>query len=128
MVLEPNCCIIAACLPTFRPLWANGRGAESIIRSVRSILSLRSLRGNSSESNGSRPSRRDYIQNRMPDFPKNNGFAESQIELQTIQKISNHGEQEVIVSGQQPYLPEISSINRENNRIYVTNGVIVERG
>ncbi|KAI1761978.1 hypothetical protein GGR53DRAFT_503358 [Hypoxylon sp. FL1150] len=44
MILEPNCSIIAACLPCYGPLVAGGRAPESIIRSVRSVFSLRSLR------------------------------------------------------------------------------------
>lgn len=46
MVLEPNCSILAACLPTYGPLIAGGRAPESIVRSVRSVFSLRSVRSN----------------------------------------------------------------------------------
>ncbi|KAH6640282.1 hypothetical protein F5144DRAFT_559867 [Chaetomium tenue] len=46
MVLEPNCSILAACLPTYGPLLSGGRAPESIVRSVRSVFSLRSARSN----------------------------------------------------------------------------------
>ncbi|CBF83087.1 hypothetical protein AN3257.2 [Aspergillus nidulans FGSC A4] len=42
MILEPNCSIIAACLPCYGPLLARGRAPESLIRSVRSVFTLRS--------------------------------------------------------------------------------------
>ncbi|KAL4736673.1 hypothetical protein BDV11DRAFT_207414 [Aspergillus similis] len=42
MILEPNCSIIAACLPCYGPLVARGRSPESLIRSVRSVFWLRS--------------------------------------------------------------------------------------
>ncbi|KAL4758145.1 uncharacterized protein BDW70DRAFT_152698 [Aspergillus foveolatus] len=46
MILELNCSIIAACLPCYGPLLAQGRTPESLIRSVRSVFALRS-RGSS---------------------------------------------------------------------------------
>lgn len=49
-----ECCtsIIAACLPTFSPLFRNNPKLDSVIRSIFSILALKSLRskGNSSDS------------------------------------------------------------------------------
>jgi hypothetical protein len=42
MILEPNCSIIAACLPCYGPLFKSGKAIESILRSVRSVFSLRS--------------------------------------------------------------------------------------
>ncbi|KAI8966715.1 hypothetical protein F5Y11DRAFT_361781 [Daldinia sp. FL1419] len=51
MILEPNCSIIAACLPCYGPLVAGGRAPESIVRSVQSVLSLQSLRSRRSVSN-----------------------------------------------------------------------------
>ncbi|MCJ1405150.1 hypothetical protein MMC11_008376 [Xylographa trunciseda] len=42
LILEPNCSIIAACLPCYGPLLAKGRSPESLVRSVRSVFSLRS--------------------------------------------------------------------------------------
>ncbi|KAK0631017.1 hypothetical protein B0T17DRAFT_462298, partial [Bombardia bombarda] len=40
MIIEPNCSIIAACLPCYGPLLAGGRRPESIIRSIRSLISI----------------------------------------------------------------------------------------
>ncbi|KAJ8133035.1 hypothetical protein O1611_g588 [Lasiodiplodia mahajangana] len=42
LILEPNCSIIAACLPCYGPLIGAGRGPESLLRSVWPIFSLRS--------------------------------------------------------------------------------------
>jgi hypothetical protein len=42
LMLEPNCSIIAACLPCYGPLLEHGRTLDSIVGSVRSVLSLRS--------------------------------------------------------------------------------------
>ncbi|KAF4628607.1 hypothetical protein G7Y89_g9542 [Cudoniella acicularis] len=44
VLLEPNCSIIAGCLPCYGPLFTGGRGLDSIIRSIRSVLSLQSIR------------------------------------------------------------------------------------
>lgn len=51
MVLEPNCSIIAACLPCYGTLFAKGQSLGSIIKSARSMFSLRS-QGSSSRSRG----------------------------------------------------------------------------
>ncbi|PVI03883.1 hypothetical protein DM02DRAFT_694976 [Periconia macrospinosa] len=54
-IVEPNCSIIAACLPCYGPLarpWG-GRAPESLVQSVRSVLSLGS-RQNSNNSGASR--------------------------------------------------------------------------
>lgn len=61
MVLEPNCSIIAACLPCYGPLFAGGRAPESMVRSVRSIFSLRSRgsSGNSKKSSSKRATSKD---------------------------------------------------------------------
>ncbi|CAG8948662.1 hypothetical protein HYFRA_00001782 [Hymenoscyphus fraxineus] len=40
--IEPCCSVVAACLPTFGPLFENGRTPESIVASFRSVLSIRS--------------------------------------------------------------------------------------
>lgn len=53
MIIEPCASVIAACLPTFGPLFRDGRSPGSIIRSIRSVLSFRSQSSNSSSS-GSR--------------------------------------------------------------------------
>ncbi|KAL4999870.1 hypothetical protein BDV10DRAFT_184014 [Aspergillus recurvatus] len=42
MILEPNCSIIAACLPCYGPLFGRGRAPDSLIRSLRSVFTLRS--------------------------------------------------------------------------------------
>lgn len=39
--IEPNCSVIAACLPTFGPLFTNGRSTVSRFRSPRSFLSFK---------------------------------------------------------------------------------------
>lgn len=44
VIIEPNCSIIAACLPCYGPLLRGGRALESVLKSVRSMLSLKSLR------------------------------------------------------------------------------------
>jgi hypothetical protein len=52
-VIEPNCSIIAACLPCYGPLLKGGRGAESLVASVRSAISLFSF-GSQDSRNASR--------------------------------------------------------------------------
>ncbi|KAH5254333.1 hypothetical protein HBI25_136520 [Parastagonospora nodorum] len=42
MLIEPNCSVIAACLPCYGPLLRNGRSQMSLVHSVRSLFSLRS--------------------------------------------------------------------------------------
>ena len=55
MFIEPNCSIIAACLPTYGGLLAGGRTLKSVISSWRSVFSIRSqitsLLGNRSGEN-----------------------------------------------------------------------------
>jgi hypothetical protein len=63
----------------------------------------------------------------MPDFPKDGSVAKSQVELNSIQKLPSYGQQEVTVLGQQPPLAIVPSQGRENNPIYVTNGMTVDR-
>jgi hypothetical protein len=80
MVLEPNCSILAACLPTYGPLFAGGRAAESIIRSVRGIFSLRSSMGGSGG--------RSYpINLSAPSLPgtRQKSSGDSQVELQNAE-------------------------------------------
>jgi len=84
MLLEPNCSIIAACLPCYGTLFARqgGRSPESLVRSVRSVLSLRS-RSSSKHSgkswNASGPSNPT-----VTDHDKNAPRSESQIELSEV--------------------------------------------
>ncbi|KUI65713.1 hypothetical protein VM1G_00061 [Cytospora mali] len=125
MVLEPNCSIVAACLPTYGPLIAGGRAPESIIRSVRSIFSLRSLR--SSGSGGSRPSRRNYVDPES-NLPKDGNAAESQVELDGLQSWPGKSRQEVLISSNRlsdetPALP----VPAHQQGISVTSGVSVYR-
>ncbi|KAK4234570.1 hypothetical protein C8A03DRAFT_37651 [Achaetomium macrosporum] len=74
MVLEPNCSILAACLPTYGPLVSGGRAPESLVRSVRSVFSLRSIRSNNGSGGGGSLSRSARHNN-------NKDAGESQVEL-----------------------------------------------
>jgi hypothetical protein len=56
MMIEPNCSIIAACLPCFGHLFAGMRTPESIVRSVRSVRSILSLRSNTEGENSTKSS------------------------------------------------------------------------
>jgi hypothetical protein len=51
MLIEPNCSVIAACLPCYGPLVRGGRSQLSLIHSVRSLFSLRSRASRGSTSN-----------------------------------------------------------------------------
>ncbi|KAF2184215.1 hypothetical protein K469DRAFT_784104 [Zopfia rhizophila CBS 207.26] len=42
IILEPNCSMVAACLPCYRPLFRGDRIPDSIVRSARWIFSPRS--------------------------------------------------------------------------------------
>lgn len=53
LILEPNCSVIAGCLPCYAPLFAGGRAPESIVRSVWSVVSLQSIRSAFSSRGGS---------------------------------------------------------------------------
>lgn len=128
MVLEPNCSILAACLPTFGPLVAGGRGPESIVRSVRSIFSLRSLRGSGSAiangSGGSRPSRRNYVQNGEAGLALDSlNMSESQAELHRVQDWPGKGHQEISITGNSAH--SLSGHEEDSQGICVTNGVTV---
>lgn len=50
--IEPNCSVIAACLPTYGPFFTGGRSTDSLFKNLRSFLSLGS-RSSSSSSKGS---------------------------------------------------------------------------
>jgi hypothetical protein len=137
MIIEPNCSIIAACLPTYGPLFRGGRTAESMIRSVRSVLSLRS-RGGSSKGNstpGSSRGDRTYpgggfggasgTPTTTRKAPSSKG-GDSQVELR-IQQWPGQGPLEVqCVGGQKPSY-EMNSLDLQKGAISVTNGVTVER-
>ncbi|KAL6720898.1 hypothetical protein ACLMJK_002823 [Lecanora helva] len=86
--VEPNCSIIAACLPCYGPLLEGGRTAESIIRSVRSALSLGSRKsppGSSARASpkGSKMSRTHVKLDHGSDV---SGDAESQVELKKVSR------------------------------------------
>ncbi|KAF2478182.1 uncharacterized protein BDR25DRAFT_338822 [Lindgomyces ingoldianus] len=84
MILEPNCSIIAACLPCYGPLFAHGRGMESILRSVRSVFSLRSR---------SSPHGSDNSRNWTPGQPKVSDV-DGSIALISSEGISQHTNEE----------------------------------
>lgn len=60
MTIEPCASVIAACLPTFGPLFKDARSSGFIIRSIRSLLSIRSQFSRSSSS-GSRKSSAETV-------------------------------------------------------------------
>ncbi|RYP09458.1 hypothetical protein DL764_001283 [Monosporascus ibericus] len=117
MVLEPNCSILAACLPTYGPLVTGWRAPESLIRSVRSIFSLRSA-----GSGFSRPSLRKYLGS-ASNPPRSGSIAESEIELQGVKDWPGKGRQEVFISGR--IGDDVPVANQQG--ISVTNGVTVQR-
>ncbi|MCJ1351571.1 MAG: hypothetical protein MMC33_001555 [Icmadophila ericetorum] len=98
MILEPNCSIIAACLPCYGPLFAGGRAPESLVRSVRSVFSIRS-RG-SKVSIGSQKRSQSKVTEIDQSMQKESD-SESQIELsKATQQWSNshsHGQNSVTV-------------------------------
>ncbi|KAL2020336.1 hypothetical protein VTK56DRAFT_8564 [Thermocarpiscus australiensis] len=126
MVLEPNCSILAACLPTYGPLVAGGRAPESILRSVRSVFSLRSAGGSASRSRtGGHGGGIGGIGGRLDSAKSGDRSAsESQVELHGVEhwpgKVCR---QEVsIESGGAPAVPDLP-VGR--NGVNVTNGVTV---
>jgi hypothetical protein len=85
-IVEPNCSIIAACLPCYGTLarsWG-GRAPESLVRSVRSVLSLASRQG----SNNSGATRSPENQSDATKLQNN-----SYIELTEVER-SNGSQQE----------------------------------
>ncbi|KAI0896220.1 hypothetical protein F4806DRAFT_496338 [Annulohypoxylon nitens] len=126
LILEPNCSIIAACLPCYGPLFAGGRAPESLVRSVRSILSLRSL-----GSKGSPHGSRDRKDSNRTNTSGGNGVreraepTESEIELR-IQHWPGKGQQDVHCVGGK-LSEDVEALSMEGQGISVTNGVTVER-
>ncbi|GAB1313702.1 Rhodopsin domain-containing protein [Madurella fahalii] len=112
MVLEPNCSILAACLPTYGPLVAGGRASEYLVRGVRSVFSLRSARS------GGRS---------HPKQPRSGSrsASESQVEVHGVENWPGKGRREILVQGNVPPLPEVTAINM--NGINVTSDVSVYR-
>ena len=110
MVIEPNCSILAASLPTYGPLLHGSRSLESIMKSMRSIFSLRSYQSN--RSGGSRSH-----------LPKNSAATDSQVELTGIKKWPGQGQQRVVVSHvDSPY----ATRQQLQKGISVENGVSVQ--
>lgn len=85
MIVEPNCSIIAACLPCYGPLFRGGRKPESLVRSIRSLLSLRSQSSTSSNSNYFKFGEANIT-------PQNVSATESQIELKNGARSTANGE------------------------------------
>lgn len=48
-VIQPSTSIIAACLPTYAPLFKEESGLKALVYSAMSMISLRSRRGNSTK-------------------------------------------------------------------------------
>ncbi|KAI1373813.1 hypothetical protein F4677DRAFT_428336 [Hypoxylon crocopeplum] len=117
LILEPNCSIIAACLPCYGPLFVGGRAPESLVRSVRSILSLGSL--GSKGSNGSRNASNSNPERGVPQ-------TDSQIELR-IQQWPGKVQQDVHCIGGKLSEDVEAAPHEQSNGISVTNGVTVER-
>ncbi|KUI71215.1 hypothetical protein VM1G_07108 [Cytospora mali] len=117
MIIEPNCSIIAACLPCYGTLLSalGGRAPESMLRSVRSIFSLRSRNTDNSNKGalgGNSPGATLGIK------------SDSQIELQTHQSWPSKSQQEVqCIGGSDGEIPALPP----NRGISVTNGVTVLR-
>ncbi|RYC62858.1 hypothetical protein CHU98_g3351 [Xylaria longipes] len=116
LILEPNCSIIAACLPCYGPLFNTGRGPESLLRSVRSMFSLRSNDTSKNSLTAARNARR----------LNSASETESQVELRT-QEWSGKAQRDVhCVAGELDLQTDVG-YNPQNSGIYVTNGVIVQR-
>lgn len=118
MVLEPNCSIIAACLPCYGPLFKGAWNMESLVRSFRSVFSLQS-RGSrdASRNNGN-----DYSKFSDKSGPQSdaNSTADSQLELNGGQKGRAFVEIERISHGSRDEESNLDGIN-------VTRGVQVIR-
>jgi hypothetical protein len=108
-MIEPNVSILAANLPLYGPLLRDGRGPESIIRSVRSVLSI-----GSSASNGSR--------NRTG--KKDNGTEDVSLVSEGHLQWPGQGQQDVQCVGGTNDDIELASLDQPD-RIEVTRGVTV---
>lgn len=115
LILEPNCSIIAACLPCYGPLLKAGRGPESLIRSVRSMFSLQS-RTNSKNSSPIASNVRNM---------NSASIAESQVELRS-HEWSGKLQRDVHCVGGGLDSPTGGPHNPVNSGIYVTNGITVQ--
>lgn len=103
--------VIAACLPTLRPLFA-GSSPESIIGSIRSIFSLNSL--NNSQHGNSRANQEGYVQTTEEDgFRLHSKGLPSSSYIGTEITASNSGSAEV--DRQQIMVKNHISIEEEHN-------------
>ncbi|KAI1418753.1 hypothetical protein F5Y12DRAFT_781319 [Xylaria sp. FL1777] len=116
LILEPNCSIIAACLPCYGPLLKTGRGPESLVRSVRSMFSLQSR--SSSKHSFSAASNAKHMNSATA--------AESQVELRP-QEWPGKPQRDVHCVGGNLDSPTSGPQERVSSGIYVTNGVTVQR-
>ncbi|KAF2728065.1 hypothetical protein EJ04DRAFT_450090 [Polyplosphaeria fusca] len=115
MILEPNCSIIAACLPTYGPLFKGAWNMESLMRSFRSVFSLQS-RGSGA---ASRPTN-DYSKFSDKSTPQSDANStNSQFELNNGHKGRGFVEIERMSHG--------SRDEEDVNGINVTRGVQVIR-
>ncbi|ETS76589.1 hypothetical protein PFICI_11976 [Pestalotiopsis fici W106-1] len=117
LIIEPNCSILAASLPTYGPLFSGGGGMESIFRSLRSVFSLQSYRS------GSKSSSRRMYESSPSQQLKSSQSTESQIELHRVENWQGRGFQEVSVSHDDRAPPMPSALR---NGIAVTNGISVQ--
>ncbi|KAK9772826.1 putative Integral membrane protein [Seiridium cardinale] len=122
LVIEPNCSILAASLPTYGPLFTGGRAPESFIRSLRSVFSIRSFRSSGSGSRGGSATRKTWPTS-PSNIPKSSHSTESQVELRRVEDWPGKGRQEVYISYDNRVPPLPSNIG---NGISVTNGVSVQ--
>jgi hypothetical protein len=118
LIIEPNCSIIAACLPTYGPLFSSwgGRAPESIVRSVRSILSLGSRHSSPKNSIGNTQHAK-----RLPDTNDGSLKSDSQIELRQWPAGPAHDVQVHADPSGSGSLPP-----NARNGINVTNGVSID--
>ncbi len=81
VAVEPNCSIIAACLPCYGPLLEKGRALDSLICSIRSVLSLGSRTSNSRSPRGS-----NGTSKRSQPKLNSSNCGDSQVELQEVSR------------------------------------------
>ncbi|KAI0847852.1 hypothetical protein F5Y00DRAFT_263025 [Daldinia vernicosa] len=120
MILEPNCSIIAACLPCYGPLVAGGRAPESIVRSVRSAFSLRSFR--SRRSGSSSDKNHTALDSGAHQGPKDDSLL--QLNERSNDWPQTHHDTQVLAANDKDE-PQTFTSDRVIN---VTRGVDVERG
>jgi hypothetical protein len=85
--MEPNCSIIAACLPCYGPLCTGDRTAESLVTSVRSVMSIRGGRSNrfAGRSGTYQPDHFDQASRDVGNRDRvSSQWSESQVELRNV--------------------------------------------